>query len=373
VKIGILFIIENAQSVRDGNAITQIINGLSSEKYEIFIACYRGMKMDRTFSDRIKYLTVDFSRRLNPLLILRLKKFIEQNNISIVHGQGMKADLHGGLAAGLAGEAKYVSTMELPPDGIERDDSLKKKPGFLERLSYQFIQRLIAPTDVFMKMAISERGIASDKVVRIYNGIELDKRRANSEDRSRIRAGLCVDDDTVLIGAFGGLVWQKGFEFLIKSMPIFIRSHPNSKVLISGDGPFKENLKVHSEMTRVDDHLILAGSRNDMKEILSAIDILVVPSLVEDFPMIIFEGMAMARPIIATRTDGNQELIEDGETGILVPSWDASSIARAINRITDDNVLAKSMGLNARRKAERDFSIENMIAETEKIYDLPRS
>jgi glycosyltransferase involved in cell wall biosynthesis len=367
MKTGILFILEDVQSLRFGNAFGRIINGLSTEKYEVFMACQKGMEPDPAVSARVKYLPMDFSRRLNPLLILRLKRFIERNNISIVHGLGTKADLHGGLAAGLAGKVKYISTLESVADEIEGDDSLKKKPDFLERLSYQFVHTYIAPSDVFMRKAVSERRIASDKVVRIYNGMELNK-PSSAEARNHIRVDLNINDNTVLIGAFGSLVWQNGFEFLIKSMPIFIRSHPNSKVLISGDGPFKKNLKMHSELINVADHLILPESRNDKQEMLSAIDILVVPSLVEDFPMIIFEGMAMARPIIATRTDGSQELIEDGETGIIVPSWDANSIARAINRLIDDSVLAKNMGLKARQKAERDFSIEKMVVEIEQIY-----
>lgn len=84
--------------------------------------------------------------------------------------------------------------------------------------------------------------------------------------------------------------------------------------------------------------------------------------------MITLEGMAMAKPIVATRIDGITEQITDGETGLLVPSWDANALAKAINRLISDRDLAFRLGRAAREKVEIEFSVENMIAETEKIY-----
>jgi glycosyltransferase involved in cell wall biosynthesis len=121
-------------------------------------------------------------------------------------------------------------------------------------------------------------------------------------------------------------------------------------------------------MIGISNQVIFAGFRKDIKEILSAIDILAVPSLVDDYPMIAMEGMAMGKPVIATRIEGVEEQIIDGETGILVLSWDANVLAKAINRIIDDNVLAEGLGKKAREKVQKDFSAEKMISETGEIY-----
>jgi len=219
-------------------------------------------------------------------------------------------------------------------------------------------------------MIIDKRGVRSDKVIRIYNGIEVERYSPALGDRDRIRTELGIDQDTVLIGAVGRLVWQKGFEFLIKSMPMVIKACPNSKVLIIGDGPLKTQLMVISEKLKVKDKIIFAGFRSDIREILSAIDIIAIPSLLEGFPMIILEAMAMAKPIIATRIDGITEQITDGETGLLVSSWDANGLAKAIIRLINDHNLAVRLGLKGRERVEKDFSVEKMIAETEKIYQL---
>ena len=116
--------------------------------------------------------------------------------------------------------------------------------------------------------------------------------------------------------------------------------------------------------------MIFTGFRSNIKEILSAINILVIPSLLEAFPMIILEAMAMAmaKPIIATNIDGITEQITDGVNGILVPPKDPSALANAVMRVLNDKEFARTMGLAARKKVQQEFSVEKMITETEKVY-----
>jgi glycosyltransferase involved in cell wall biosynthesis len=94
----------------------------------------------------------------------------------------------------------------------------------------------------------------------------------------------------------------------------------------------------------------------------------VIPSLQEGFPIITLEAMAMAKPIVATRIDGITEQITDGVNGILVSPKDPSALAKAVIRVLNDKELARTMGLSAREKVEQEFSVEKMVAETEKVY-----
>jgi glycosyltransferase involved in cell wall biosynthesis len=101
---------------------------------------------------------------------------------------------------------------------------------------------------------------------------------------------------------------------------------------------------------------------------LSTIDILVIPSLLEGFPMVTLEAMAMAKPIIATNIDGITEQIADRVNGILVSPKDPSALSKAIVQVLSDRELARSVGLTARKKVEQEFSVERMVSETEKVY-----
>jgi glycosyltransferase involved in cell wall biosynthesis len=368
MKTKILFILDNMQPGDGERALVRIINGLSRESYELCLAYHKGSDLGHAIQNDVECIPLDFSKKFNPALVFKLAGIIKRNRARIIHAYGARADFHGRLARMLSGRTRYVLTIAMPDKGPDAGGARKRQSGFLDRIYNLSVDRFIAPSDLISKRICDMGAVNPDKVVRIYNGVDTDSFQPSPEDRDRIRAEFNIPRDTVLIGAAGRLVWQKGFEFLIKSIPIIIRSHPDAKVLIAGDGPFKEHLIMLCGMIGISNQVIFAGFRKDIKEILSAIDILAVPSLVDDYPMIAMEGMAMGKPVIATRIEGVEEQIIDGETGILVLSWDANVLAKAINRIIDDNVLAEGLGKKAREKVQKDFSAEKMISETGEIY-----
>ena len=215
---------------------------------------------------------------------------------------------------------------------------------------------------------IKDHGIPTEKVVKIYNGIEIDHYLPAKERGEKIKNQFNVGEETLFIGAIGRLVWQKGFEYLIRSIPEILKTAIRTKILIVGDGLLKNDLMALTERLSIKEYFVFTGFRNDIKKILSAIDILVVPSLLEGFPMIILEGMAMAKPIIATRIDGIKEQILDGESGILIPPRDPDAIVEAILRLSADKELSQNLGLEGRRRVENEFTVEKMISETERVY-----
>ncbi|OGW39036.1 MAG: hypothetical protein A2Y97_02365 [Nitrospirae bacterium RBG_13_39_12] len=369
MTVKILFVIDGLQFGGGERVFAQIINGLDPIKYEIFLASRPNKHFYEAIPNKqVKYLPLDFSKRINPSLIFKLAKIIKKNEIQVVHGQGTRAEFYARIAKKFSGRARYVSTIAMPVEGFDVSPSSKMIYRFFDKLSEKYVDRFIVVSDVLKDMMIKKRGIDRDKVFRIYNGIEVDRYRTNADDHNRLRLELKIDKETILIGAVGRLVWQKGFEYLIQAIPNVLKAYTNVKFLIVGEGPLKDRLKAQGAGLKVNDHLIFTGFRNDIKEILSAVDILVIPSLLEGFPMITLEGMAMAKPIVATHIDGITEQITDGETGLLVPSHDADALAEMINCLINDRDLALRMRTKAREKVEKDFSVERMVAETEKVY-----
>ena len=138
--------------------------------------------------------------------------------------------------------------------------------------------------------------------------------------------------------------------------------------MIVGEGALKEKLKVESRKLKVEDRVVFAGFRSDIKEILATIDMLVMPSLLEGMPMVLLEGMAMAKPVVATQIDGVSEVLVDEKTGLLVPPENPARLAKAINDLLVNRDKAKQMGMAARRDAEERFSVEKMVDQTERVY-----
>lgn len=367
----IFFVIDNLRFGGGERVFSQLINGLSLGDYEVHLASHSNPDLYQTVKQATpQTYTVDFKYRININTILKLVRVIRQNSIDVVHGQGARAEFHARIATKFAGNAKYVSTTAMPVEGFDVGPLKKYIYRLFDRLTERFVDKFIVVSDELKALMIGKRGISSEKVVRIYNGIELDQYspETNKHARRRIREELGLIGDSVLIGAIGRLVWQKGFKYLINAMPEILKFHPDSKILIVGEGPLREKLGAVSRELRVSNKIIFAGFRTDVKEILSAIDIVVIPSLLEGFPMITLEAMAMAKPIVATKIDGIKEQIEDGKTGIFVPPKDPLALSSAVAAIMQNYRLATNIGLHARKKVEDYFSVEKMVNETEKAY-----
>jgi glycosyltransferase involved in cell wall biosynthesis len=113
----------------------------------------------------------------------------------------------------------------------------------------------------------------------------------------------------------------------------------------------------------------MAGSRDDVPRILRELDIFVLPSLGEGISNTILEAMASGLPVVATKVGGNQELVEEGRTGTLVPAGEPEALANALRTYVDSPNVGKYQGKMGRRRVEDMFSLASMIKSYKKLYD----
>jgi glycosyltransferase involved in cell wall biosynthesis len=267
-------------------------------------------------------------------------------------------------------KVKIVNTTPMLVDGYDVNRIRKSLYCTIDRLTERVADKFIVVSNSLKEQLIKKHFISEAKISKIYNGIEIAEYSTQVPDAEtkELRKELNIDDSMKVIGAIGRMVWQKGFEYLIEAIPKILEPIPDVKFMIVGDGPLKIPLETMSRKLKVTDSVIFAGFRSDIREILAAIDILVIPSLLEGFPMVTLEAMAMAKPIIATRIDGVIEQITDGENGLLVPPKDHEALTESILKLIQDKELSGRLGRLARKKVEQEFSVEKMVAETEKVY-----
>jgi len=370
--ISTLFVIDGLEFGGGERGFLQLIRGLPCERYNIHVATSpEGVFFKVLTGMGIDVISLNLKKRVRVNNIKRLSEIIRGNKINIIHSQGGRADFYARIAAKmLKQKVKVVSTIQMPVEGFDVGSLRKNVYRFFDRFSERYVGRFITVSEVLRKTLINQHKIPEGKVEKIYNGIELNEYQPGNSDESfkRIRSEYNIGEDIFLIGAVGRMVWQKGFEYLIECVPEIVKTYPDTKILIVGDGPLLEKLKSLSQELELGKNIIFAGFRSDIKEILSAIDVLAIPSLLEGFPMVTLEAMAMAKPIVATNIDGITEQITDGVDGILVPPKNPSALAKAIIKVLNDKEFARTMGLTARERVEREFSVEKMVAETEKVY-----
>jgi len=371
-KKRLLFVIANDRYGGGERVFSQIINALPADRYEVFIASTPGGEFHRSITrDGVIVCPLDFSHRLNPFLPVALFHLVKKHRIDLVHGQGARADFYARIAAHAAG-VKCISTVAMPVEGFDVSYWKRYLYCFFDHYTERYVDRFLMCSEALRKAYIEKHLIPSEKVIRIYNGIELDKYSPESgqDHAAELKKELGLEDSSVLVGAIGRMAWQKGFEYLVKTIPAVQAAVPDVKVLFVGDGPLKDDLEHLARQCGVKDTTVFTGFRSDIKDILSAIDVLAVPSLREGFPMITLEAMAMTKPIVATEIKGMDEQVLDMKTGLSIPPADTDSLGSAIIRLLKNKDLARRLGRNAREFVADNFSLDKMLHETRNVYQV---
>jgi glycosyltransferase involved in cell wall biosynthesis len=363
----ILLVIDNLEFGGGERGFLQLASRLRN-RFKLFVAAMPGGTFQQAVEDLgIVFIPVDVSRRISLKPIRQIRNLVKSNMVDIIHSQGARADFFARIAGRIANVPHILSTTQMPIEGFDVGILRKKIYLFMDRLSGLFVERFIVVSEALQVLLTQGRGVPAQRVVRIYNGIEVDLYQPHLK-HTDLRNEWGIPSTIPLIGAVGRLVWQKGFEFFIKAIPEILLTSPEAKFLIVGEGPLRSQLEKLAQRLNIYDNLIFTGFQNDIQHILSSIDVLMVPSLLEGLPMIILEGMAMAKPIVATNIDGITEQISHEREGILVPIRKPEALAGAVSRIIEDDELATALGKAARKRVESSFSVGKMVRETEKVY-----
>jgi len=201
---------------------------------------------------------------------------------------------------------------------------------------------------------------AAEKIVRIYNGIDLDRFRP---------ADGCVAPPLVL--GVGRLVEKKGFTVLVEACRLLRERGYDFRCEIIGDGSEGPALRQQIESGRLEGIVALRGvlSTEQVAEALRAATVVALPALVardgnvDALPTVLLEAMATERPVVSTSISGIPEIVVDGETGLLAPPGDPPALAAALAALIDQPARAAEMGRAGRRRAERLFDLRTNVAE----------
>jgi glycosyltransferase involved in cell wall biosynthesis len=219
-----------------------------------------------------------------------------------------------------------------------------------------------------VKRKLQQCHFPSEKIERIYNGI--DTTRFTGSANGRLRAELGYGKQTQLVGMVANIRQTKGYEYFIRAARKVVDAHPDAVFLAIGDDqeqmgagmlPLIDSLGLGS-------HFRFLGFRSDVPAVLSELDVFVLSSTSEGFPLVVLEAMAAGKPVVVTRCGGPEEVVEDGREGFLVPPTDVEALASKIGVILRDPWLGAMLGVNGRIKVSAHFSLEKMVKDHEALY-----
>lgn len=203
----------------------------------------------------------------------------------------------------------------------------------------------------------------------IYNGIAAAEFQRDDELRTATRAQLGVSDTQIVIGTIRSLTPKMGIDHFVSCASEVKRQIPNAVFVIVGDGPLRQQLQSQARRVGVEKEIMFLGERRDIRALLSAMDIFVMPSVWETFGIAALEAMAADLPVVAYAVGGLREVVDDQVTGILVRNRDPQELAKAIIALAHNPHRRKSMGQRGKKRAEAVFSLETTAIAYRDLYE----
>jgi glycosyltransferase involved in cell wall biosynthesis len=294
--------------------------------------------------------------------LLRLSWFLRRAKFDIVHTHDLWSNLLGVPAARLAGVRAIVSSRR---DLANFDWYQSKRRGWLRRIQNLGGAVLVNATPI-RDALIAEDGFKPEKLRVIHNGVDIEKFHRSGDERDQLFPGVGRGKVIVLVGNMHSDV--KGHPWLIASAPAVVHDYPSARFVLAGDGEQRPRFEQQVAKLGLEQNFLFLGRRTDIPKILACCDIAVLPSRAEGLPNAVLEYMAAGLPTIASRVGGNAELIEDGVTGLLVPSEDSAALSHALLAVLRDPELARRMAQSGQQFTIRNFSFERLVREVDELY-----
>jgi lipopolysaccharide heptosyltransferase II len=227
-------------------------------------------------------------------------------------------------------------------------------------------KKVIVPSLVIGRHMIDDFGVPAERINCIPRGVDLDKFKFNPS--------YLKPRDSLTVGIIGRISPIKGHKFFLKAVSKIVRKTPKVRALIVGEPSagkqkYLDDLKVLVRQLGISSYVEFLGRRSDVPKILSELDILVVATTTQEaFGRVLIEAGAVGVPVIATKTGGIVEIVNDGEDGILISPADHLAMAEAVLKLYKDKKLIERFVKRARVKVEKKFSLQKMADETIKTY-----
>lgn len=254
----------------------------------------------------------------------------------------------------------------------------------LDRCTVGAVDRFTAVSAAAREAITARSGIRADRIEVIPNGVEVpgpapgagataydDWRRARRDGARRFLESLTGPLPQVVVGCAGRLHPVKGHRFLLEAMESLLSSGParTMALVLVGEGGERASLQTLVSRPPLQGRAFLLGERPDLSGILPAFDLFVLPSRAEGMSNALLEAMAEGIPAIATRAGGTVEVIEPDVSGLLVDAGARPALASAIGALAADPSRARALGLAARERVRRRFSLDDMLAAYHRLYE----
>lgn len=373
MKPNVLHIIDSFEQGGTERQAVQLVRLLhESNRYQVHLACIHDRGMLRAEVEQLgigeitAYPLNSFFNRNFARQLKRLRSFMREREIDIVHTHGLYTNVFGIVGAAVARVPVSIASRRETGglrNGIQR---------WGERRAFSLSNAIIANAEAVRRDLVAE-GVPSKKVLTVYNGLDVERvapQAARSREEALAVLGLPHDEARRFVTIVANV------RHPVKDHPMFLRAArrvreqiPQAAFVIAGEGELLESLRELARELGIERDVFFTGRCERVAELLAVSEVCVLSSKAEGFSNAILEYMAAARAVVATDVGGAREAIVEGETGYLVPPGDDALMSERITSLLNDPERTREMGERGRRLVKEKFSCEAQLERTEKLYD----
>ena len=337
-----------------------LAGNLKKRGHNLYIASSGGELLAKFTEAGVAYIPIPIRTKceVSPKMaasLFKLLPVVRKNNIEIIHSHSRTTRVLADTLAKMTGRV-HVTTYH---------GFYKKR--FSHRVFPCWGAKVIAISEPVETYLIKERGLKKEKIKLIHHGIDVEESKGRLMGSAGLRQRWGLGSGP-LIGIVSRLADIKGHSYLIEAMRPVLVELPSAQLIIVGEGKMKEELIGLTKKLGLEKNIIFISTVLDTKEVLSILDVFVVPSLEEGLGLSLMEAMAFGLPCIGSEVGGIKDLIRHGVNGLLVKPADVKGLAAAISELFKDRQKAAALSNNARDFINQEFPLSKMISETEKVY-----
>lgn len=314
---------------------------------------------DRAVNEGVKMRIFPCRGRFDKGTISSIRSFIKEENPNILHSHGYKANFY--VLSANRWKVPWVVTNHL----WKKTTFALKVYAYLDSLLMRRANKVVAVSDE-IAFEMMSKGISSQKITIIDNGVDLERFSMSRNDKLRNSFGF--NGTSKVIGTIASLTPEKGHIYLIEAVRKVVDVFPECRFLIVGDGIERESLEKRTSELGLTEKIVFTGRRKDIPEILSLLDVFVLPSLKEGLPVALLEAMAAGLPVIATKVGAIPKVIVNNETGILVEPRSSDSLSTAILGLLHDWQTTYNLASKGFQKVKIEYSSQLMSSRYLNLY-----
>jgi glycosyltransferase involved in cell wall biosynthesis len=307
----------------------------------------------------VRLLALERRAKIDVWVWARLERFLRRERVQVLHAHKFGSNVWGTIVGRMARVPVVLAH--------EHTWSYEGRPvrRLLDReLVARGADRFIAVSREDQRRMVEVEHIAPERTLFIPIGLP----PLPEPEGHNVRAELGIAPSAPVIGAVAMMRRQKALDMLLHATAILAREWPDVQLLLIGDGPERHRLERQAQALGLEGTVRFLGFRNDMADVLKALDVGVLSSDFEGTPIAVMEYMDAGLPVVATSVGGVPDLIEHGEHGLLVPPRDPAALAGAIGELLRDQQRARAMGARGRERRHAEFGTDVLMRRFEDLY-----